>query len=127
MVRDACPIERPARTRRELLKMLPLASALALLRPEWRASVIRGGLALSDEVSAAVFLREGQAQTFRDRDVTPFARYPLNSYLTHDPEIDLGEWRLMVAGLVKRPGAYSPDAIGALPRVRQNTRHICIE
>jgi DMSO/TMAO reductase YedYZ molybdopterin-dependent catalytic subunit len=64
---------------------------------------------------------------FADREVTPFERYPLNSYLTHDPEIDLDDWRLSITGLVNKPGEYSLDMIRALPRVTQNTRHICIE
>lgn len=64
---------------------------------------------------------------FSDRDVTPLERYPLNSYLTHDPEVDLDEWRLSVSGLVHHPGEYAIDDIRALPRVTQNTRHICIE
>src|SRR5262245_9095289 len=71
VVRDACPVERPRRTRRELLKMLPLASAALLLDPSCRARAIRGGLALSDAASAA--LNAGAlAPTYLDREVTPF-------------------------------------------------------
>jgi DMSO/TMAO reductase YedYZ molybdopterin-dependent catalytic subunit len=32
-----------------------------------------------------------------------------------------------VSGLVARPGDYSLEQIRALPRVRQNTRHVCVE
>jgi DMSO/TMAO reductase YedYZ molybdopterin-dependent catalytic subunit len=106
--------------------MLPLASAALLIDPSWRARAIESGLALSDTASAA--LNAGAlAPTYFDRDVTPLERYPLNSYLTHDPGIDLDEWRLRVDGLVRAPREFSLDEIRALPRVRQNTRHICIE
>src|SRR5262245_5498801 len=126
VVREACPVPRPRRSRRELLKMLPLAGAALLIDPSWRARAIRSGLALSDRASAMLDPM-GLAPTYSDRDVTPIERYPLNSYLTHEPEIDLDEWRLTVDGLVRKPGEYSLDAIRGLPRVSQNTRHICIE
>jgi DMSO/TMAO reductase YedYZ molybdopterin-dependent catalytic subunit len=107
--------------------MLPLASAALLINPAWRRDAIEGGLALSDAASSILFNGSRLAPVFSDRDVTAFERYPLNSYLTHDPEIDLAEWRLEVSGLVHNPGAFTLDDIRALPRVRQNTRHICIE
>ena len=45
------------------------------------------------------------APTFEDRDVTPLDRFPLNSYLADDPDVDLEAWRLDVSGLVQRAGA----------------------
>jgi DMSO/TMAO reductase YedYZ molybdopterin-dependent catalytic subunit len=119
--------EPPRSSRRELLKMLPLAGAAVLLNPSWRSRVIEQGLALSDAAAAWTFDPRLLAPTFPDAEVTPFDRFPLNSYLVHDPEIDLDEWRLEVSGLVTKPGEYRLAALGALPRVRQNTRHICIE
>jgi len=107
--------------------MLPLASAALLINPAWRREAIEGGLTLSDAVAGVVFGGSQLAPVFADRDVTPLDRYPLNSYLTHDPEIDFDEWRLRVSGLVHNPGEYTLSDIRALPRVRQNTRHICIE
>jgi hypothetical protein len=38
-----------------------------------------------------------------------------------------GDWRLEVAGLVSRPGAYSLAALKALPARSQITRHTCEE
>ncbi|MDQ3213450.1 MAG: molybdopterin-dependent oxidoreductase, partial [Acidobacteriota bacterium] len=34
---------------------------------------------------------------------------------------------LRVDGLVANPGAYTLEQMRALPRVRQNTRHVCVE
>lgn len=107
--------------------MLPLASAALLLNPRWRRDAIEGGLALSDAASSLVFSGSRLAPLYTDREVTPLERYPLNSYLTHDPEVDLDAWRLSVSGLVHNPGEYTIGDIRALRRIRQNTRHICIE
>lgn len=98
-----------------------------LIHPKWRSGAIEKGLALSDAASAWTFDPALLAPTFSDAEVTPLDRFPLNSYLTHDPEIDLDDWRLEVSGLVSKPGEYTLGALRSLPRVTQNTRHICIE
>jgi DMSO/TMAO reductase YedYZ molybdopterin-dependent catalytic subunit len=113
--------------RRELLKMLPLAGTAVLLHPGARQRVIDSGLALSDLAAGAAFRRTHLAPTYADRDVTPLARYPLNSYLVDDPDVDLERWQLEVSGLVQRPGNYSLEAIKRLPKVSQNTKHVCVE
>ena len=59
--------------------------------------------------------------------VTPLERFPLNSYLVDDPEVDLDAWRLEVSGLVGRDAGHTLDAIAQLPKVVQNTRHVCVE
>jgi DMSO/TMAO reductase YedYZ molybdopterin-dependent catalytic subunit len=97
------------RSRRELLKMAPLLGAGVLLLPSGRQAVIEGGLALSDRAAAASFRTSLLAPTFSDTDVTPLDRFPLNSYLAHDPELNLDRWRLLVEGLVSRPGEYTID------------------
>jgi DMSO/TMAO reductase YedYZ molybdopterin-dependent catalytic subunit len=107
--------------------MLPVAGAAVLLHPSWRSRAIARGLALSDAISEWTFDPRLPAPTFSDAEVTPFDRFPLNSYLVHDPEIDLDDWRLEISGLVSKPGEYTLRDLRALPRTRQNTRHICIE
>jgi DMSO/TMAO reductase YedYZ molybdopterin-dependent catalytic subunit len=107
--------------------MAPLAAAGLLLTDAGRAWVLQNGLSLSDR-AASLTLRNGHlAPTFADADVTPIERFPLNSYLADDPELDLDAWQLEVSGLVRRPGVYALDALQRLPKVTQNTRHICIE
>ncbi len=115
------------RTRRELLKMTPLLGAAVLLHPRGRAWVTRRGLELSDRASAATFQSMKLAPTFSDAAVTPIERYPFNSYLVDDPGVDLATWRLTVEGLVTRAGAVTIDTIRQLPKIVQNTRHVCIE
>jgi DMSO/TMAO reductase YedYZ molybdopterin-dependent catalytic subunit len=113
--------------RRELLKMAPLAAAGALLHPAALDWVLRSGLKASDRVSELTFRSTALAPTFDDRQVTPLDRYPINSYLADDPEVELDEWRLEVSGRVQRAGDYTLDHLRRLPNVVQNTRHICIE
>jgi DMSO/TMAO reductase YedYZ molybdopterin-dependent catalytic subunit len=113
--------------RRELLKMAPLAAAGALFNPSALDWVLRTGLRASDAVSQLTFRPSALAPTFADREVTPLDRYPINSYLADDPEVDLDEWRLEVSGLVRRSGDYTLDDLRRLTRIVQNTRHLCIE
>jgi DMSO/TMAO reductase YedYZ molybdopterin-dependent catalytic subunit len=107
--------------------MTPLAGAALLCDPRVRDWSLRTGLGLGDAASAAAFGPNRLARTYHASDVTPLDRFPLNSYLVDDPEVDLAAWRLDVAGLVARPGALMLDAIRRLPKIVQNTRHVCIE
>ena len=59
--------------------------------------------------------------------MVPFDRFPYNFYDVADPGVDLEKWTLTVQGLVQRPGEYKLEQIQALPKVVQNTRHVCVE
>jgi DMSO/TMAO reductase YedYZ molybdopterin-dependent catalytic subunit len=113
--------------RRELLKMAPLAAAGALFHPAALDWVLRAGLRASDSASELTFRPSALAPTFADREITPLDRYPINSYLADDPEIDLDDWRLEVSGLVRRAGDHTLEDLRRLPKIVQNTRHLCIE
>jgi DMSO/TMAO reductase YedYZ molybdopterin-dependent catalytic subunit len=115
------------RTRRELLKMAPLAAAGSILHQGARDWLLERGLDVSDRASGLLFRSSHLARTYSDAEVTPLEQFPVNSYLVHDPEVDLDAWRLDVSGLVRRPGEYTLDEIRALPKIVQNTQHICIE
>jgi DMSO/TMAO reductase YedYZ molybdopterin-dependent catalytic subunit len=104
--------------------MLPVAGAAVLLHPGWRSRLVAHGLTLSDAISERTFDAQVSAPTFPDAELTPFDRFPLNSYLVDDPEIDLDVRHLEVSGLVARPGEYTLRDFRNLPRVRQNTRHM---
>ena len=41
--------------------------------------------------------------------------------------MNLEKWTLNVSGDVQRPGEYTLAQIQSLPKVTQNTRHICVE
>jgi DMSO/TMAO reductase YedYZ molybdopterin-dependent catalytic subunit len=114
--------------RREVLKLAPLSLLAALLAPDTRQAILRGGLAASGRAGAWLFRPSQLAPTFSESELTPLERFPVNSYSTFEPSAaELSKWRLYVDGLVARPGAYTFDQIVALPSVVQNVRHICIE
>jgi len=121
--------ERLARqlARRDLLKLSPLLLAGALAFPSVRSKFIERGLGVGDWLSSAIFRREHLAPTFSNFQLTPFDRFPLNTYDVDDPEVDLSDWALSVEGDVSRPGKYSLVQIQSLPLHRQNTKHICVE
>ncbi len=123
------PGEKPlgATTRRELLKLAPLALGAGLLVPAWRRRLLDGGLAWSDRVAQATFRAGALAPTFADSEVLPLERFPYNYYLVLEPEIDLDAWDLEVSGAVARPGRYRLADVARLPKVTQNTRHVCVE
>ncbi len=112
--------------RRELLKMTPLLLGSALFFPEARKRILDAGLHLSDSASAAFFGRHRRL-TFADSEVVPFAKFPYNYYDVLDPGVDLQNWTLTVEGDVQHPGEYTMAQLTALPKVTQNTRHVCVE
>lgn len=114
-------------TRRELLKLSPLLALGAFAVPAWRDRLVEAGVVWSD-LASGILYREGHlAPTFTGAVVAPFEQFPYNYYDVADPRVDLDAWRLQVGGRVAHPGAYRLEAIRALPKLTQNTRHVCVE
>src|SRR3984957_8078935 len=114
-------------SRRELLKVVPVALLGAFAIPAFQESLLKKGLAFSDWASARMFRTGHLAPTFADSELTPFAKFPINGYDVEDPGVIFENWTLTVTGAVNKPGDYKLEQIQALPRLRQNTRHICVE
>jgi len=114
-------------SRRELLKVAPVLALGAFAIPEWQDSLLKKGLGFSDWASARLFRRGHLATTFADSDLTPLEKFPINGYDVADPGVIFENWTLTVGGAVQTPGDYRLDRIQALPRFRQNTRHVCVE
>ena len=114
-------------TRRELLKVAPVAALGAFAIPKLRTPLLKAGLGFSDWASAKLFRPEHLAATFADSELTPFEKFPINGYDVDDPGVIFENWTLTVSGAVQKPGDYTLAQIQALPRMRQNTRHVCIE
>jgi DMSO/TMAO reductase YedYZ molybdopterin-dependent catalytic subunit len=113
--------------RRELLKLTPVVALGAFAVPRLQKPLLQAGLAFSDWASAELFRSGHLASTFADSELTPFDKFPINDYDVDDPEVDLDRWRLAVSGAVRKPQEYTLANIQALPRFRQNTRHVCVE
>jgi DMSO/TMAO reductase YedYZ molybdopterin-dependent catalytic subunit len=114
-------------SRRELLKLSPVLLLGAFAVPSFQRRLLNGGVAFSDTASAALFRKGHRAPELSDADVVPFDDFPYNYYDVVDPGVDLEHWTLRVGGAVSKGGEYRLDQIRALPRIRQNTRLVCVE
>jgi DMSO/TMAO reductase YedYZ molybdopterin-dependent catalytic subunit len=126
-IRVVSQTARKRMNRRELLKLVPVLAVGAFAIPKFRQPLLDEGLAFSDWASGKLFGRHRVAQTFTNSDVVPFERFPYNFYDVPDPGVDLEKWTLTAQGLVRRPGEYTLEQIQALPKLVQNTRHVCVE
>ena len=114
-------------TRRELLKLSPLVALGAFAVPSWRDALLERGVAFSDSIADLTFRRRHLATTYPDASAAPLEEFPYNYFDVLEPDIDFATWSLKVGGSVARPGALTLDQIRALPKVTQNTRHVCVE
>ncbi len=114
-------------SRRELLKVAPVLVLGAFAIPKVQESLLKAGLGFSDWTSARLFRGGHLAATFAESQVTPFEKFPINDYDVSDPGVIFEKWSLTVGGAVQKPGNYKLEQIQALPRFRQNTRHVCVE
>jgi DMSO/TMAO reductase YedYZ molybdopterin-dependent catalytic subunit len=114
-------------SRRELLKLTPVLALGAFAVPKLQDKLLAAGLGFSDWASHELFRSSHLVPTFADADLTPFAKFPINDYDVDDPGVDFEKWTLTLAGSVQKPGDYTLAQIQALPKVRQNTRHVCVE
>jgi DMSO/TMAO reductase YedYZ molybdopterin-dependent catalytic subunit len=114
-------------TRRELLKLTPVLALGAFAIPGLREPLLKKGLGFSDWASAKMFRSGHLAPTFADSELTPFDKFPINGYDVEDPGVDFAKWNLTVSGAVQKAGGYTLAQIRNLPKVTQNTRHVCVE
>ena len=127
LIRELSSGDRRRISRRELLKLAPVVALGAFAVPKWQESLVLKGQEFSDWASSKLFGEHRLARTFSNNDVAPLDRFPYNYYDVLDPEVDLENWTLTVEGLVQRPGGYKMQQIQALPKIVQNTRHVCVE
>jgi len=124
--------------RRFLARALAAAGALVvagcerLSESEWFPKVLAAGEKASDAISHLVTSRKSRAQEFAPKDLSPSFR----SNGTSEPNNDeyralaanqFADWRLVVDGMVEKPGRWSLDELRAMPSRTQITRHDCVE
>ena len=81
----------------------------------------------NDRVQAIIFGLNRLAPTYPESAITkPF---PFNAYYNEDeaPEVDGGDYKLKVGGLVQETKSWTLPELYALPQESQVTRHICVE
>jgi DMSO/TMAO reductase YedYZ molybdopterin-dependent catalytic subunit len=113
-------------SRRQLLKLAPVAALGIFAFPKVSDRLLAAGVRFSDWASGELFRSQHLAPTFSNSEVVPFAKFPYNGYDVLDP-LDLEKWTLTVEGDVQHPGEYTLAQVQALPKISQNTRHICVE
>jgi DMSO/TMAO reductase YedYZ molybdopterin-dependent catalytic subunit len=113
--------------RRELLKLMPVIALGAFAIPPLQTPLLKAGVGFSDWASGVLFRRGHLAPTFSDTEVAPFEKFPVNDYDVDDPDVDLQNWKLAVAGAVQKPREYTLEQIQSLAKFTQNTRHVCVE
>ena len=91
-------------SRRQLLKLAPVAALGVFAFPKVSDRLVAAGVRFSDWASGGVFRSQHLAQTFWNSEVVPFEKFPYNGYDVLDPEVDLEKWTLTVEGDVQHPG-----------------------
>lgn len=114
-------------SRRQLLKLAPVAVLGVFAFPKVSERLVASGVRFSDWAAGKLFRQHHPAQTFADSEVVPFEKFPYNYYDVVDPQVDLEHWTLTVEGDVQHPGEYTLAQIQGLPKISQNTRHVCVE
>jgi len=81
----------------------------------------------NDRVQSFLFNPKRLAPTYSDAQVRKPPRF--NAFYSIDDvkPVDIGTWKLELAGLIADKRPWTLDAINALPQVTQITRHICVE
>lgn len=114
-------------SRRQLLKLAPVAVLGVFAFPKLSDHLVAAGVRCSDWASGGLSRSQHLAPTFSNSEVVPLSNFPYNGYDVTDPGVDLEKWTLTVEGDVQRPGEYKLSQIQALPKINQNTRHVCVE
>jgi DMSO/TMAO reductase YedYZ molybdopterin-dependent catalytic subunit len=81
----------------------------------------------NDRVQAWLFSGQKLAPTFSQEQIrTPF---PFNAYYGQDdiPDIDIGDWKLGVSGMVRDKAPWTLEGLRKLPQRTDITRLICVE
>jgi len=111
---------------------LALAGCQKLSQSEWFPKVLGVGERLSAAAGTLVAGRKAMAQEFTEADLSPSFRSngtsrPQSAEYEALAAGSFADYRLVVDGLVARPGRYSLADLRALDARTQITRHDCVE
>jgi DMSO/TMAO reductase YedYZ molybdopterin-dependent catalytic subunit len=90
-------------------------------------SVLRAMSGWNDIFQAWLFDPRKMAPTYSDADVLNPPRFNAFYAVDQVKPVDGQTWRLELAGAIANKQAWTKDALYALPRDTQITRHICVE
>ncbi len=89
--------------------------------------VLRAMSGWNDRVQAWLFDPKKLAPTYSDADVLYPPRFNAFYGVDEVKKVDGATWRLELAGAIENKQPWTKDALYALPRETQITRHICVE
>lgn len=112
--------------------LLALAGCDNLSKSEWFSDLVGKTEGLTKRAQRTLTARRAMAREYTEEDRS--AMFPANG---NTEVADAGyqawaaggfaDWRLEVGGLVRRPSAFSLEALRAMPARTQITRHDCVE
>ncbi len=127
------------RDRRHLLRGAVAAAGAAMLsgcdklsRNEAFVDTLKSAQRLSHAPASVVAPRSAMAQEFTQADVAPMFRgngtlNPSDADYAALRDSGFAGYKLMVGGLVEKPGEFTLDQLKAMPSRTQITRHDCVE
>ena len=109
-----------------------LAGCDAAYQGKWLPGILGVGESLNRASQRLLTSRRSMAQEFDEKDLSPFFRSngtanPDDATYQRLAQNGFLDWRLAVAGLVRKPAEFSLAQLRALPRRVQITRHDCVE
>jgi DMSO/TMAO reductase YedYZ molybdopterin-dependent catalytic subunit len=81
----------------------------------------------NDRVQAFLFNPTRLAPTYSESQVRKPPRFNAFYAIDDVKKVDVGTWKLELAGLIADKRPWTLEAINALPQVSQITRHVCVE
>lgn len=132
-------LQKPATNRRYFLSRALVAASAATLsacdavsQSHWATQLLKLGEKASRGSQQLLTRRDGLAQEFSESDVSPTFRSNGTSQPADDAYRQLAansfrDYRLRVDGLVNRPCLFTLEALRAMKKRTQITRHDCVE
>jgi DMSO/TMAO reductase YedYZ molybdopterin-dependent catalytic subunit len=90
-------------------------------------AVLRAMSGWNDRVQASLLNPRKLAPTYTDADVAMPPRFNAYYDIAQVKPIDGATWRLELTGKIENKTPWTKDALYALPRETQITRHVCVE
>jgi DMSO/TMAO reductase YedYZ molybdopterin-dependent catalytic subunit len=90
-------------------------------------TVLRAVSSFNDGVQAFLFRPNHMAPTFTEGDVVKPPRFNAYYEITEVKPVDVGNWKLELAGLIQDKRPWTAQQINELPEQELIVRHICVE
>ena len=90
-------------------------------------SVLKAVSSFNDGVQAVLFRPDHLAPTFTEAEVVKPPRFNAYYEITEVKPVDVGNWKLELAGLIQDKRPWTAQQLSELPEQELIVRHICVE